>query len=239
MTRSYIDSRLARRLRHGRKKQTGLVLGRSVFSIARRVRLPGRPAGASVGGYTARLVFVYFRREPTEPTVKSGEKTGPGDCISRNRLFQLTNRLIRKGIGWRVMWQYTTLCGKRVARPSGRLYHRNRLFQSTNRLIRKVNEQTDKERYWLESNVAFVALPPCVVNVWLNRQGDFISRNRLFQSTNRLIRKDRQGDRISRNRLFQLTNRLIRKGIGWRVMWQYTTLCGKRVARPCGRPYQS
>ncbi|KAG8321650.1 hypothetical protein J6590_043234 [Homalodisca vitripennis] len=53
MTRSYIDSRLARRLRHGRKKQTGLVLGRSVFSIARRVRLPGRPAGASVGGYTA------------------------------------------------------------------------------------------------------------------------------------------------------------------------------------------
>ncbi|KAG8284452.1 hypothetical protein J6590_104710, partial [Homalodisca vitripennis] len=77
MTRSYIDSRLARRLRHGRKKQTGLVLGRSVFSIARRVRLPGRPAGASVGGYTARLVFVYFRREPTEPTVKSGEKTGP------------------------------------------------------------------------------------------------------------------------------------------------------------------
>ncbi|KAG8329555.1 hypothetical protein J6590_083930 [Homalodisca vitripennis] len=50
MTRSYIDSRLARRLRHGRKKQTGLVLGRSVFSIARRVRLPGRPAGASVGG---------------------------------------------------------------------------------------------------------------------------------------------------------------------------------------------
>ncbi|KAG8254428.1 hypothetical protein J6590_008880 [Homalodisca vitripennis] len=96
MTRSYIDSRLARRLRHGRKKQTGLVLGRSVFSIARRVRLPGRPAGASVGGYTARFVFVYFRREPTEPTVKSGEKTGVSPFNpNRRRSAKVTTIIFR------------------------------------------------------------------------------------------------------------------------------------------------
>ncbi|KAG8255152.1 hypothetical protein J6590_099708 [Homalodisca vitripennis] len=80
MTRSYIDSRLARRLRHGRKKQTGLVLGRSVFSIARRVRLPGRPAGASVGGYTAHASRPSrpSNREKKRVQCRSAQNAGPG-----------------------------------------------------------------------------------------------------------------------------------------------------------------
>ncbi|KAG8270351.1 hypothetical protein J6590_087199 [Homalodisca vitripennis] len=38
-------------------------------------------------------------------------------------------------------------------------------------------EQTDKEKYWLESYVASL----CVLHVWLDRQGDSVSRYRFFQ----------------------------------------------------------